>query len=141
MQIIHCQLHKTMFGNLNIPSMHTKKRNYGQIGCLEGDTKGTKISTSNYCLNFNNRVSLCISNVKGNVYLLIYVFIYICLWPLWHMEDPRLGTESELQLPACAWATATPDPRCLQTAPRLMATPDPQPTEQGQGLNPHPHGH
>ena len=29
---------------------------------------------------------------------------------------------------------------CLQPTPQLTATPDPQPTEQGQGLNPQPHG-
>ena len=35
-----------------------------------------------------------------------YLFIYLCLWPhLWHMEVPRLGIESELQLPAYATAT------------------------------------
>ena len=28
----------------------------------------------------------------------------------------------------------------LQPTPQLMATPDPQPMEQGQGLNPQPHG-
>ena len=28
----------------------------------------------------------------------------------WHMEAPRLGVHSELQLPAYATATATPDP-------------------------------
>ena len=28
---------------------------------------------------------------------------------LWHMEDPRLGVELELQLPAYATATAMPD--------------------------------
>ena len=31
------------------------------------------------------------------------------------------------------------EPR-LQPTPQLMATPDPQPTEQGQGSNPQPHG-
>ena len=30
-----------------------------------------------------------------------------------HMEVPRLGVESELQLPAYATATAMPDPSCL----------------------------
>ena len=29
----------------------------------------------------------------------------------------------------------------LQPTPQLMATPDPEPTEQGQRLNPHPHGY
>ena len=28
-----------------------------------------------------------------------------------------------------------------QTTPQLMAMPDPQPTEQGQGSNSHPHGY
>ena len=28
----------------------------------------------------------------------------------------------------------------LQPTPQLTATPDPQPTEQGQGSNPQPHG-
>jgi len=31
----------------------------------------------------------------------------------WHMEIPRLGVESELQLPACATATATWDPSLI----------------------------
>ena len=31
------------------------------------------------------------------------------------------------------------EPR-LQPTPHPTATPDPQPTEQGQGLNPQPHG-
>ena len=29
---------------------------------------------------------------------------------------------------------------CLQPTPQLTATPDPQPTEQGQGSNLEPHG-
>ena len=32
------------------------------------------------------------------------------------------------------------EPR-LQPTPQLMATPDSYPTEQGQGLNPHPDGY
>ena len=31
----------------------------------------------------------------------------------WHVEIPRWGVESELQLPAYATATATPDPSCV----------------------------
>ena len=31
----------------------------------------------------------------------------------WHMEIPRLGNKSELQLPADATATAMPDPICV----------------------------
>ena len=29
----------------------------------------------------------------------------------------------------------------LMATPQLMATPDPRPTEHGQGLNLHPHGY
>ena len=42
------------------------------------------------------------------------------------MEDPRQGVKSELQL--LGYATAT-------------ATPDPQPTKGGQGLNLYHHGY
>ena len=59
-------------------------------------------------------------------------------------EVLRLVVKLELQLPAYASATATPDPShiCnLQSTPQLVPTLDPQPTEQGQGLNLHPHGH
>ena len=39
-----------------------------------------------------------------------FFFFFFLLWPhLQHMEVPRLGVESELQLPAYATATATPD--------------------------------
>ena len=39
-----------------------------------------------------------------------FVFVFCCLGPHpRHMEVPRLGVESELQLPACVTATATPD--------------------------------
>ena len=34
---------------------------------------------------------------------------------------------------------AKSEPR-LRPTPQLMAMPDPQPTERGQGLNPQPHG-
>ena len=57
----------------------------------------------------------------------------------WHMEVSGLGVESELQLPACA--TAKRDPSCIcdlhhSSQQRQI----PQHTEQGQGLNLHPHG-
>ena len=40
----------------------------------------------------------------------IYLFIFGFLGPHpWHMEVPKLGVESELQLPAYTTATATPD--------------------------------
>ena len=53
------------------------------------------------------------------------------------MEFSRLGVKLELPLLAYVTAAAMPD---LRPPPQLTATLDPQPTEQDQGLNPHPHG-
>ena len=49
----------------------------------------------------------------------IFFFFLLCRGPLKALEVPRL---------------------CLQPTPQLTATSDPQPIEQGQGLNLHPHG-
>ena len=57
---------------------------------------------------------------------ILFINLFCLLGPhLRHMEVPRIGVESELQLPAYAPATATQDA---------------QPTKQGQELNLHPHG-
>ena len=55
-----------------------------------------------------------------------------------HVEAPRLGVELELQLPAYATARSEPP---LRPVLQLAAMPDPYPTERGQGLNLHLHGH
>ena len=51
------------------------------------------------------------------IYIIIYTnffFFFVFLGPhLQHMEAPRLGDKSELQLPAQTTATATPDPSCI----------------------------
>ena len=43
------------------------------------------------------------------IYLFIHSFCFLGTHP-WHMEVPRLGVKSELQLPAYATATAIQDP-------------------------------
>ena len=48
--------------------------------------------------------------VEGWFVFLIFVFLWLYLQ---HMEVPRLGVKSELQLPAYATATAMPDPSCI----------------------------
>ena len=59
-----------------------------------------------------------------------------------HMEFPRLGVQSELQLPAYTTATAT---RALSHICNqhhsLWAMLDLEPPERGQGLNLHPCGY
>ena len=54
------------------------------------------------------------------------------------MEVPRLVVELELQLLACAIATAT---QIRDAFVQLTVMLDPKPTEQGQGSNLHPHGY
>ena len=74
-------------------------------------------------------------------YLILFIYLFILGLHPWHMEGPRLGIQSELQLPAYATATAKQDPSCiLRPTPQLMAMPDPHPTERGQGSNRCLHG-
>ena len=51
------------------------------------------------------------------------------------MEVPRLGAELELQWPAYTTAIAMPDPSRVCDLHHSLWQ---QPTEQVQGLNPHP---
>ena len=75
----------------------------------------------------------------------VFVFLFFCFFCFlglhpWHMEVPKLGVESGLQLPVNVIATATWYLSRVHE-PELMATLDPQPTELGQGSNLHPHGY
>ena len=64
-------------------------------------------SKDKYLFNFNFKFNFCLLGLH-----------------LWHMEVPSLGTESELQLPAYATATAMRDSNHI-CSPQLMATLDP----------------
>ena len=69
------------------------------------------------------RISSQVSTISHNKAPWTWVWTDIFLkWPrcffflgphLWHMQMPRLGVKSELQLPAYPTATATPDPGCI----------------------------
>ena len=54
-------------------------------------------------------------------FFFFFFFCFLGLHPR-HMKVPRLGVQSELQLPVYTTATATPDPS-LQPTSQLMATP------------------
>ena len=67
-------------------------------------------------------------------FFVFFVCLFVFLGPHpWHMKVPRLGVQLE------QYSNTRSEPH-LRTTPQLTATPDPQPTEQGQGSNPQPHG-
>ena len=45
--------------------------------------------------------------------IVIQIFIFFLELHLWHVEVPRLGIKSELQLPAYVTAIAMPDLSCI----------------------------
>ena len=55
--------------------------------------------------------------LEDSLFSLLFMSLLIfppgCFLHLWHVEVPRLGDESELQLPACTTATAVPCPSCV----------------------------
>ena len=63
----------------------------------------------------NSQVFFCLGfwAFWGLFWLLFFLCLFCLLWPhLQHMEVPRLGTESELQLPTYATATGDPSHVC-----------------------------
>ena len=69
---------------------------------------GNRISTmaKGWMSIFLRKGSLSIHVLFQFCFVLVFVFLGLHTW---HMEVPRLGVQSELQLPAYARATATPD--------------------------------
>ena len=75
------------------------------------------------------------------------IFIYLFVFCLFFRAAPAAYGDSQARgliravATAYARATATPESEpCLRPPPQLPAMLDPQPTEQGQGSNPQPHG-
>ena len=58
-----------------------------------------------------NYLYLAHTNCSGNIFLFLFL-LFIGLHR-WHMEMPRLGSKSELQLLVYTTATAMPDPNCI----------------------------
>ena len=67
----------------------------------------------------------------------IWIFVLFLGPHLWPTDVP--GVESELSCWPMAQSGDAGSELCLQPTPQLMATSDPEPTERGQGSNPHPH--
>ena len=82
----------------------------GPLGMISNATSSMKLSKSHLlCTATGFSGSMC-HLWKLCVYMCVCVCVcvFLGLHP-WHMEVPRLGIKSELQLPAYTIATATPD--------------------------------
>ena len=83
--------------------------------------------------------SLTIKEIELKIPSYFFLFFFCFLGPnLRHMEVPRLGVISELQLPACTTATATQDLSCvcdLHHSAEQRQIPDPL-SEAGSHLHP-----
>ena len=69
--------------------------------------------------------------------LLFFFFFVFSFLFFWLIEFPRVLVASGLQVRAYARQGSKPH---LRSTAQLVAMSDLQPTEQGQGLNPHPQG-
>ena len=88
---------------------------------------------------FNFKESLILGSSRTDQdWGILFIYLFILQLHLQHMEVPRLGVKSELQLLAYTTVTATPDPsricdlHCSSDNTRSL-------TEWQQGLNPDPH--
>ena len=79
---------------------------------------------------------------KLEIYLFIYLFIYFCLFAIsWAAPAAYGGSQARGLIGATvaslrqSHSNAGSEPR-LRPTPQLTAIPDPQPTEQGQGIEP-----
>ena len=56
-----------------------------------------------------------VHSLQADISLFYFIFLFYCFLGLhqWHMEVPRLGVGSELQLPAYTTATAMQDLSCI----------------------------
>ena len=62
----------------------------------------------------SNQLCLVHTMCSINSFIILSILFFCFLGPhLWHMEAPRLGVESELQLPIYTTATATLDLSCV----------------------------
>ena len=83
--------------------------------------QGLNLSQSySLCHSYSNAGSLTHYATAGGPFIIFY-FTFCFLGPHpWHMEVPRLGVKSELQLPAYTTATATSDPSHVWDLPHSL---------------------
>ena len=79
-------------------------------------------------------------NTLSDVVLFVCLFCLFRAVPVAHGGSQAKGSIGAVTASLCHSYSNGGSKPCLQPTLQLMATLDPQPTEQGQGLNPQPHG-
>ena len=81
-------------------------------------------------------LAICVSSLEKCLFKSsVFFFFFFKVSHQWHMEFPRLGVESKLQLLAYATATAMP---LLHPKPQPAAMPDPLTNGARPGIKPTP---
>ena len=103
----------------------------------------------------NHCLKLAESKMSGQYSTIFYLdifnsyrifFFFPCLFAIsWAAPEAHGGSQARGLIKAvaaslCQSHSNVGSEPCLRPTPQLTATPDPQPTEQGQGWNPQPHG-
>ena len=73
----------------------------------------------------------------------LFIFLFVCLFrsaPMAYGGSQARGRIGATTAGLCHNHSHARSEPHLRPTPQLMEMPDPQPTEQGQGLNPQPHG-
>ena len=94
--------------------------------------------------NWSSDVDILSGGLSYPRFFGVCLFVFVCFvflgLHLWHMEVPRLESESELQLPNYTTTTATLDPsHIFDLHCNLQQRPILKPTKWGQGSTLHPH--
>ena len=101
------------------------------------DTDPGSVQTAKEEHGFRIRgLQLQISSLTALTLFIFILYIFILGPHPWHMEVPRLGIQSELQLPAYITATAMPDPGCICLSMRQHRILNPLTRNGGQEWNP-----
>ena len=131
---------------------HTHTHTHTFFGCTCGMSQfqGQRLSPCHSSDNTRSLICYATRELQKYVYIFKYLFLLFLVFCLFLFFRATPAAQGSSQAGGQIGAVASGlhhscsnvgSKLLLQPTPQLMATPDPWPTEQGQGLNPHPHGY
>ena len=97
-----------------------------------------------FIINYGKIKNSIFTVIQVLQHLFIYLFIVFCPFraaPVAYRGSQARGLIGSVAASLCQSHSNARSKPHLQPTPQLIATPDPEPGEQGQGSNPHPHGY